>query len=181
MLKDTSARSIAQFLTTSFSRVSSGVAQRICETAKIGARGNPKKVGRQEADSLYKAIQETKISAPATDCISPIGESLILKGLHHQLPGEFFCAATRPPAVYRGNPFAIEVGLAYGGELGFDRHDEDPDSATNGKPCEEGDVAARVIRFANRVPLLYQQSSCCLFKSVVDTKWNNYAIPQSSG
>jgi DNA topoisomerase-6 subunit B len=115
MLKDTSAPSMAQFLTTSFSRVSSGVAQKICETAKIGTRGNPKKIGRQEADSLYKAIQETKISAPATDCISPIGESLILKGLHHQLPGEFFCAATRPPAVYRGNPFLIEVGLAYGG------------------------------------------------------------------
>src|SRR5215813_13933966 len=115
MLKDTSASSMAQFLTTSFSRVSSGVAQKICETAKIGARGNPKKIGRQEADSIYKAIQETNISAPATDCISSIGESLILKGLHHQLPGEFFCAATRPPAVYRGNPFLIEVGLAYGG------------------------------------------------------------------
>ena len=115
MLKDTSAPSMAQFLTTSFSRVSSGVARKICETAKIGTRGNPKKIGRQEADSLYKAIQETKISAPGTDCISPIGESLILKGLHHQLPGEFFCAATRPPAVYRGNPFLIEVGLAYGG------------------------------------------------------------------
>jgi DNA topoisomerase-6 subunit B len=115
MLKDTSAGSMAQFLTTSFSRVSSGVAQKICETAKISTRASTKRIGRQEADSLYKAIQETKISAPATDCISPIGEALILKGLHHQLPGEFFCAATRPPAVYRGNPFLIEVGLAYGG------------------------------------------------------------------
>jgi len=115
MLKDTAATSMAQFLTSSFSRVSSGVAQKICETAKIGTRAHPKKIGRHEADALYKAIQETKISAPATDCISPIGESLILAGLHHQLPGEFFCAATRPPAVYRGNPFLIEVGLAYGG------------------------------------------------------------------
>jgi DNA topoisomerase VI subunit B len=115
MLKDTPAPSMAQFLTTSFSRVSSGVAQKICETAKIGPRAHPRKIGRHEADSLYKAIQETKISAPATDCISPIGESLILNGLHHLLPGEFFCAATRPPAVYRGNPFLIEVGLAYGG------------------------------------------------------------------
>src|SRR5579872_2915862 len=115
MLKETTAGSMAQFLTTSFSRVTPGVAQKICETAKISTRANPKKIGRQEADSLYKAIQETKISAPATDCISPIGEALILKGLHHQLPGEFFCAATRPPAVYRGNPFLIEVGLAYGG------------------------------------------------------------------
>ena len=106
---------MSQFLTSSFSRVSPAVAQKICETAKIGTRAHPRKIGRHEADLLFKAIQETKISAPATDCISPIGESLILNGLHHQLPGEFFSAATRPPAVYRGNPFLIEVGLAYGG------------------------------------------------------------------
>jgi DNA topoisomerase-6 subunit B len=115
MLKDTSAGTMSQFLTTSFSRVSTGVAQNICEAAKISTRSNPKRIGRQEADALYQAIQNTKISAPSTDCISPIGEGLILKGLHQQLPGEFYSAATRPPAVYRGNPFAIEVGLAYGG------------------------------------------------------------------
>jgi len=115
MLKDTGAGTMSQFLTASFSRVSSGVAQRICETAKISTRSHPKRIGRQEADALYQAIQNTRISAPATDCISSIGEPLILKGLHQQVPGEFFCAATRPPAVYRGNPFLIEVGLAYGG------------------------------------------------------------------
>ena len=115
MLKDTGASTMSQFLTTSFSRVSSGLAQRICETAKIGTRSNPKRIGRQESEALYQAIQSSKISSPATDCISPIGEPLILKGLHHQVPGEFFCAATRPPAVYRGNPFLIEVGLTYGG------------------------------------------------------------------
>jgi DNA topoisomerase-6 subunit B len=114
MLKDSNGGTMAQFLTGSFSRVSPSVAQTICETAKISTRANTKRIGRQEADALYQAIQNTKISAPATDCISPIGEPLILKGLHQQVPGEFFCAATRPPAVYRGNPFLIEVGLAYG-------------------------------------------------------------------
>ena len=114
MLKDTDEPTMAQFLTTSFSRVSPGVAQNISELAKIKPRANPKQIGRQEADALYQAIQNTKIGAPATDCISPIGEALILKGLHQQVPGEFFSAATRPPAVYRGNPFLIEVGLAYG-------------------------------------------------------------------
>ncbi len=115
MLKSTPAGTMSQFLTSSFSRVGPGVAQRICEAAKVSTRSNPKKIGRQEADALYVAIQGTKIPAPSTDCISPIGEALILKGLHHQLPGEFFCASTRPPSVYRGNPFVIEVGLAYGG------------------------------------------------------------------
>ncbi|MGI8982723.1 MAG: DNA topoisomerase VI subunit B [Pirellulaceae bacterium] len=115
MLKDTSATTITQFLTDSFSRVSSHVAKTICEAAKVSARAGVAKIGRQEADAIYQAIQNTRISAPNTDCISPIGEPLILKGLHQVVPGEFYCAATRPPAVYRGNPFVIEVGLTYGG------------------------------------------------------------------
>ena len=75
-----------------------------------------RRIGRKEADSLFQAIQATRIASPATDCISPIGEELILKGLHQVVPGEFYAAATRPPAVYRGNPFQIEVGIAYGGQ-----------------------------------------------------------------
>jgi DNA topoisomerase-6 subunit B len=115
MLRDTRQPTITQFLTKSFSRVSPAVARRICEAAKVSPRARTKKIGRHEADELYKAIQKTKISNPSTDCISPIGEELILKGLHQVVPGEFYAAATRPPAVYRGNPFQIEVGLAYGG------------------------------------------------------------------
>ena len=115
MLKDTSAGSISSFLTDSFSRVTSAVAKSVCEAANISVRANPKRIGRQEADALYQAIQNTRISPPATDCLVAIGEELILKGLHQVVPGEFYCAATRPPSVYRGNPFLIEVGLAYGG------------------------------------------------------------------
>lgn len=115
MLQDDAGESITQFLTSKFSRVSSGIARKICETAKVSSRSNTSKMGRKEAEALYNAIQGTRIAPPATDCISPIGEELILKGLHQVVPGEFYAAATRPPAVYRGNPFQIEVGLAYGG------------------------------------------------------------------
>ncbi|MEX0612720.1 MAG: DNA topoisomerase VI subunit B [Pirellulales bacterium] len=116
LLHDAPNSTVAQFLTTTFSRVTSHVARKICNTAKISTRASTRRIGRKEADSLYQAIQATKISSPATDCISPIGEELILKGLHHVVPGEFYAAATRPPAVYRGNPFQIEVGIAYGGQ-----------------------------------------------------------------
>jgi DNA topoisomerase-6 subunit B len=115
MLKDADGATLSQFFTSSFSRVSPAVARKICETANLSVRTSAKKVGRGEADALYKAIQETKISAPTTDCISPIGEENLLKGLYNVVPGEFFCSATRPPAVYRGNPFQVEVALAYGG------------------------------------------------------------------
>jgi len=115
MLKETKSTTLSQFLTDSFSRVSPAVARRICEAAGVSTRASTKRIGREEADSLYRAIQKTRIKAPTTDCISPIGEELLLKGLRYVVPGEFYCAATRPPAVYRGNPFQIEVGLAYGG------------------------------------------------------------------
>jgi DNA topoisomerase-6 subunit B len=115
MLKDSRAPTLAQFLTSAFSRVSPAVARQICEGAKVTTRSSPARIGRQEADALYKAIQETRIKSPTTNCISPIGEELLLKGLRQVVPGEFYCAATRPPAVYRGNPFLIEVALAFGG------------------------------------------------------------------
>jgi len=115
MLKETDASTLSQFLTQSFSRVSPSVARKICQGAGVSVRAGSKKIGRGEADKIYQAIQETKIAAPRTDCICPIGEELILKGLHQVVPGEFYAAATRPPNVYRGNPFQIEVGLAYGG------------------------------------------------------------------
>jgi len=115
MLQEHPKETLSQFLTTSFSRVGSGVARRICETAKLSTRATASKIGRGEADALYKAIQETRIPPPATDCVVPIGEQRLLAGLRQVVPGEFFVAATRPPGVYRGNPFVIEAALAYGG------------------------------------------------------------------
>jgi len=118
MLKDSREPTLSQFLGAAFSRVSSGTARKVCETAKLSTRARPRNIGRHEADALYKAIQDTRIPPPSTDCVVPIGEDRILRGLHKVVPAEFYAAATRPPAVYRGNPFVIEVGLAYGGGPG---------------------------------------------------------------
>ena len=121
MLKATDAGTLSQFLTSSFSRVSPAIARKICTTAGVKVRASTRKIGRGEVDRLYEAIQATKISAPKTDCIAPIGEELLLKGLHQVVPGEFYAAATRPPNVYRGNPFQIEVAIAYGGTTAAQR------------------------------------------------------------
>ena len=115
MLQEHPKLTLAQFLTQSFSRVSHGTAKKICDISKLSTRVTTGKFGRGEADALFKAIQETKIPPPATDCVVPIGEQRLLAGLRQVVPGEFFTAATRPPAVYRGNPFVIEAALAYGG------------------------------------------------------------------
>lgn len=115
LLSDDKSSSIASFLRETFSCVTPAVAAKICETAGIGSRVTTGKIGRAAADKLYQAMQDTKIRPPSTDCIVPIGRELLLKGLKSVVPGEFHDTVTRPPAVYRGCPFQIEVGLAYGG------------------------------------------------------------------
>ena len=121
MLQEHPKLTLAQFLTQSFSRVSPGTAKKLCDSAKLSPRATTGKLGRGEADALFKAIQDTKIPPPATDCIVPIGEQRLLAGLRQVVPGEFFTAATRPPSVYRGNPFLIEAALAYGGGVSSQR------------------------------------------------------------
>jgi DNA topoisomerase-6 subunit B len=178
MLKDTDAKSAGQFLTGEFSRVSAGGASKICDAAGITARTRIGSITPDVAERLYNALQAAKLKAPATNCLAPMGADAILAGLLKGIKAEFYTASTRPPSVYRGNPFQLEVGLAYGGALGRDARDEG-EHGRNGNGDDP--PQARVIRFANRVPLLYQQSSCCLFKAVIDTKWNNYGLSQSSG
>lgn len=117
MLSDDKKSTISAFLCNSFSCVTPQVARKVCETAKISPRQSAVKVGHSEAERLYNALLETRIRPPSTDCIVPIGQELLLQGLKAIVPGEFHDAFTRPPAVYRGSPFQIEVALAYGGCL----------------------------------------------------------------
>ncbi len=188
MLHDTKTGSLTQFLQQEFSRVSAGVATSICHTAKLSSRARPVKIGTHEAETLYKAMQETSIRPPQTDCLSPIGPEQILAGLLKGVKAEFFTAGTRAPAVYRGNPFQIEVGLAYGGQLGPDPAEQVEEAQNEvkvrrGKVVEQtrAPVQAKVMRFANRVPLLYQASGCCISKSVIEIDWRRYGLSQSNG
>jgi DNA topoisomerase VI subunit B len=160
MLETTNAKTLQQFLTTEFVRVGSGTAKQICENATLLTKTKPKSISRDMAENLYKGIKKTKIIAPPTDCISPIGEEQLEKGLRKEINAEFYCASTRKPSVYRGNPFIIEVGMAYGGE-------------------QSGDSTVRLMRFANRVPLLYQQGACATTNAIQNTTWRNYGLQQS--
>ncbi len=162
MLKDAKGVKLGGFLQAEFSRVSARVAGAICKAAKLSDRAAPATIGAHDVEKLYQAMQTVKISAPPTDCLAPIGVRNLLSGLLKEVKAEFFTATTRSPAVYRGNPFQIEIAMAFGGAL-------------------PGDQAARVIRFANRVPLLYQQSACAAFKSVMEVDWRNYGVSQPGG
>ncbi len=102
--------------------------------------------------------------------------------MYKQIKGEFYTAVSRPPAVYRGNPFIIEAGLAYGNRPQDQNKPQQPAMPkAEGEGEEEDSELARVIRYANRVPLLYQQSACSTFKAVLSTTWKNYGLTQSRG
>jgi DNA topoisomerase-6 subunit B len=183
MAHDTASHSLSGFLVSDFSRVSPEVAAEICKTAGLSPNARPRDLHGDAADKLYKAIQVTKIMAPPTNCLSPIGERSILAGLYRQIKGEFYTAVTRPPAVYRGNPFVIEAGLAYGRapEQAAQAAAKKEQPLAEGEAQKDDNELARVFRFANRVPLLYQPSACAVTKAVLDTSWRNYEIAQSRG
>jgi DNA topoisomerase VI subunit B len=162
LMHDSVHRSMGVFLTSSFSRVTSQAAGQVCRAAGVALSAIPAEIHADDAEKLFKALQNAELPPPRTDCLAPIGVEHILKGMHKELGAEFYAATTRKPAIYRGNPFQIEVGLAWGGKL-------------------DGDSIARVIRFANRVPLQYQLSACSSTKAVMDVGWKSYGLQQSKG
>lgn len=162
MISTTDAKTLQSFLTKEFTRVGSGTAKRICENALLLPKTKPKKMSREMSTQLMEGIKKTKLMNPPTDSVSPIGSNLFEKGLRRVVNAEFYASSTRPPAVYRGNPFIIEATIAYGGE-------------------QPSDKSIRLLRFANRVPLLYQQSAGAVAKGTTSTTWRNYGLSQSNG
>jgi DNA topoisomerase-6 subunit B len=163
MLQDSPGKSVKQVLTNDFSRVSPQIAEEICKLAKIKSSMKATDVHGELIDRLHRALGQVKVMAPPATSVVPIGEELLIEGLKRRFPAaEFYISTTRPPSVYRGNPFVVEVGLAYGGDL-------------------PGDEPAEIMRFANRVPLQYQPKACAISESVYDTNWKSYNLPQPKG
>jgi DNA topoisomerase-6 subunit B len=117
---------------------------------------------RDTASELLTAMRETDIISPPTDCLAPIGDELVEKGLRKEFDADFYAASTRDASVHGGDPFIVEAGIAYGGEL---------DS--------QGTVNVR--RFANRVPLVYQRGACATTDVVKNINWRNYNLDQPGG
>ncbi len=190
MLNNSASRTLLRFLVDEFSCVGRKTALKIIELARkrsdreLSDRSYPRHIAHAQATALHRALQETHVSAPRTDCIVPIGEKQLLDGLRKEMRADFYAVATRPAAIYRGNPFQVEVALAYGCR-------SDPDAPTDGagrkrkRDVKVGvadqslagkDEPVQLLRFANRVPLLYQQSSCAITKAIIQTNWRGYGL-----
>jgi len=151
----------SEFLVTNFSRVGKKTALEICRTAGIPPDTPVSSLSPAEQKTLLSAMQNAKIPAPATQvCLSPIGETLIVRSLEKEFQMDFVKARTRPGSVFSGHPFLVEAAIGYGGKL----------------PSEGN---ALILRFANRVPLMYQQGACAITGCIAGISWKNYNVSQA--
>jgi DNA topoisomerase-6 subunit B len=161
---------MTSFLYKNFSGVSVRAAKELLEAAEIDEKAKPKTMKPEQYRALIEAFQgerklngkAVKLLNPPTNCLSPIEELLIKKGLSKTIDSRFVTTMTRSPTVTQGNPFQVEVGLIFG----------------EGMP---GDKPVEVLRFANRVPLMYQQGGCLLTKAIESVDWRQYGLDQAGG
>ncbi len=158
------------FLRNNFSGMSTRAAKELLEVAEINEKAKPKSLKPDQYRALLEAFQgertlnnkPVKLLNPPTNCLSPIEELLIKKGLSKTIDSRFVTTMTRAPTVTQGNPYQVEVGLIFGEGMLAD------------KPVE-------VLRFANRVPLMYQQGGCLLTKAIESVDWRQYGLDQAGG
>ena len=161
---------MTSFLYKNFSGVSTRAAKELLQAAEIAEKGKPKTMKPDQIRALLEAFQgerqlngkAVKLLNPPTNCLSPIEELLIKKGLSKTIDSRFVTTMTRSPTVSQGNPYQVEVGLIFGGGMAAD------------KPVE-------ILRFANRVPLMYQQGGCLLTKAIESVDWRQYGLDQAGG
>ncbi|NDB64890.1 MAG: DNA topoisomerase VI subunit B [Euryarchaeota archaeon] len=162
MLKDTKERNVKSFLRKEFEKVSPLVAKKILEHADLDEKRRPSGLPVEAIQSLLAAFMAVKIQSPPVDCLSPIEDLLIKKGLEKAIDSRYAATVTRNPSVSQGNPFQVEVGLVFGGDL-------------------PSDGTVELLRFANRVPLMYQQGGCLLTKAIESIDWRRYGLEQTGG
>jgi DNA topoisomerase-6 subunit B len=162
MLRESEEKRMTSFLRHNFSGVSMRAAKELLSSSEIEEVRNPKRISSEDAKKLVDAFQKVKLLPPPTDCLSPIDDLLIKKGLSKAIDSRFASTVTRLPTVSQGNPFQIEVGLVFGGDL-----------------SAEGPI--EVLRFANRVPLMYQQGGCALTKAIESINWKQYGLDHPGG
>jgi DNA topoisomerase-6 subunit B len=158
LIQITPYRNMLEFLKNHFHRVGDITAQKFLEFSNITSSKNPKKLSHEEIVRLMHMLKRFKeFLPPDASCLSPLGEDLLETGMKKELKPEFVAVHQRRPATYSGHPFVIEVGIAYGGEI-----------------PKKGVFA--VYRFANRIPLLYDEANDVSLRVINSMNWRRYKV-----
>ncbi|MCL4400493.1 MAG: DNA topoisomerase VI subunit B [Candidatus Parvarchaeota archaeon] len=156
ILKNSTERTLSSVLENELSRVSKAVADSTLKGVGLDPKMKPADVDRTQANSIIKALQSLDLMRPQTDCLSPIGVEELEKRMKLEFKPEYVKAVSRKPDVYRGMPFQIEAAVAYGGEIKSDR--------------------AILLRYANKIPLLFDSASCAITQSFLSVDYSRYGI-----
>ncbi|MFA5361164.1 MAG: DNA topoisomerase VI subunit B, partial [archaeon] len=164
--KSTKGRTVASFLTNDFDRMGAKGIEEIKKRVHFDLNKDPKLLTWEEAEEIVKAFKAISFIAPSTDALRPIGEEQIRKSLQSIVQPEFLTVLTRKPTVYAGGyPFQVEIAIAYGGGSGRKVGDQ---------------TSMDIMRFANRVPLLFDNGNCALTKAIQTIDWKRYDIKDPS-
>jgi len=154
----TTCRNMIEFMKAHFHRVGENIARQFLEFAGISEKKDPKKLEPQEVVRLVRAMKRfAGFLPPDASCLSPLGENLLKAGILKELKPEFTAVCQRKPSTYSGHPFIVEVAIAYGGEI--PKRDE-----------------ITLYRFANRIPLLYDEASDVSWKIIRSINWRRYKV-----
>jgi DNA topoisomerase-6 subunit B len=158
LIQVTPYKNMLEFLRNHFHRVGEITAQKFLESSELSPSKNPKKLSHEEIVRLMHMLRRFKdFLPPDASCLSPLGEELLKAGVQKELNPEFIAVHQRKPATYAGHPFIIEAGIAYAGEI--------PKSGS-----------FLVYRFANRIPLLYDEASDVSVKVIASMNWRRYHV-----
>ena len=150
---------IKEFLTKAFHRVGETTALKFLQYAKIKPTIRLGAITEDILDKLYNALRTyDKFISPSADVLSPIGEDILIEGIKKEFKPEYVDVVSRTPSSYRGHPFIIEAGIAYGGEL----------------PGQAGDIL--LFRYANKIPLLFDEGSDVSYKVLDRLRQGSYRI-----
>lgn len=148
---------LTTFLTKRFQRVGPTTALKFAAFAKLKPEKRMGTLTNQELVNLSDALQKFEdFMAPDSSCLAPLGAEPLEKGIKKFFNPDFVAVVQRPASAYSGFPFIIEMGIAYGGDI------------KTGGP--------HVYRYANRIPLLYDEGSDVVIKVVNDTDWGRYKV-----
>ena len=166
MAHHSSEHQMGRFLRNDLSSMGSKSISGVLEKARLSSIVRPQDITRIEAKGMIDAFKTTSIRTPTSGVLVPIGPKLIKLGLKQVLdeyrPDFYTLPISRTPSVFSGTPFLVEVGMVYGGNL----------------PKEQ---PVQILRFANRVPLLYQAGGCAITKAIQGINWRQYGLEQRGG
>ena len=150
---------LKEFLTKAFHRVGMSTASRFLTFAKLKGNIRLGDLTEELIEKLYNALRTyDKFISPNSDVLSPITEELFKEGIIKEFKPEYVDVISRPPSSYSGHPFIVEAGLAYGGDI----------------PGQAGDVI--LFRYANKIPLLFDEGSDVSYKVLERLRQGSYRI-----